>query len=329
VRADPAYGGSGLDYWYTVILCEELVRSGMIGLPVDVMVQCEFATGVIDTAGTDDQKREFLAPAIRGEKLAALGLTEPDAGSDVAAIRTSARRDGDHYIINGAKTFISNGTRADFITLAVRTGGPGAKGISLIIVPTNAEGFKVARKLEKTGARTSQTAELFFEDVKAPAKNLIGEEGQGFKFIMEHFRGERLVLACLANGQMQRAYELAVEYGRERKVFGKPVLGHQVWRHRMADVLTSIQASKQLTYHACDLLNRGLPEAEAAVSMAKLFACENARPVVAECYQVFGGYAFMEEYPIARLYRDTAALTIGAGTSEIMREIIARKSGLG
>lgn len=328
IRYDPKYGGSGLDFWYTAILCEELVGSGMIGLPVDILVQCELATAVIHSVGTVEQKQEFLAPAIRGEKIVALGITEPDTGSDVASIRTSAKRDGDHYIINGAKTFISNGTRADFITLAVRTGEKGHRGVSLIIFPTDTKGFQVARKLEKTGAKTSQTAELSFEDCRVPAKNLLGKEGDGFRYIMRHFQGERLVLACFANALMQRAYDLAVQYGHERKVFGKPILAYQVWKHRMADVLTKIHAARQLTYHACDLLNRGMKEADNIVSMAKLFSTEMARPVVQECYQMFGGYAFMEEYPIARLFRDTAAFTIGAGTSEIMREIIAKESEL-
>jgi citronellyl-CoA dehydrogenase len=327
IRYPEKYGGSDLDYWYTVILCEELVRSGMLGLAIDVMVQCEFSIGVINDIGTAEQKEKFLAPAIAGEKLAALGITEPGAGSDVAALQTTAIKDGNHYIINGSKTFISNGTRADFINLAVRTGEDGRRGISLILVPTDIPGFQAVH-LKKTGVHTSHTAELFFDDCRVPASNLLGEEGDGFRQIMLHFQGERLILASFANAMMNWALELALEYGRKRCVFKKPVTSYQIWRHRIADILTRIEASRQLTYHACDSLIKG-EKVESAVSMAKLFPTESVRPVVSECYQIFGGYAYMEDYPIARIYRDVAAMTIGAGTSEVMREIISRENKIG
>lgn len=327
IRYPEEWGGSGLDYWYTVILCEELIRSGMLGLSVDIMVQCEFAIGVVADMGTAEQKENFLKPALKGEKLAALGLTEPGAGSDVAALQTNAVRDGDHYLINGSKTFISNGSHADFVTLAVKTSEKGHKGISLILVPTDIPGFE-SRRLSKTGVHTSHTVEMFFCDCRVPIANLLGKEGDGFKQIMIHFQGERLVLACFANALMQWAVELALDYGRKRMVFGRAVTSYQVWRHRLADVLTRIEASRQLTYHACDLLVRG-EKVESTISMAKLFATEAVKPVVDECYQVFGGSAYMEETPIARIYRDVGAMTIGAGTSEIMREIIAREEKIG
>jgi alkylation response protein AidB-like acyl-CoA dehydrogenase len=323
IRYPEEWGGSNLDYWYTVILCEELIRSGMLGLSVDIMVQCEFAVGVIADMGTDEQKENFLKPALKGERLAALGLTEPGAGSDVAALQTKAVREGDHYIINGSKTFISNGAHADFVTLAVKTSEEGHKGISLILVPTDTPGFE-SRRMAKTGVHTSHTVEMFFSDCRIPITNLLGEEGDGFKQIMIHFQGERLVLACFANATMQLAMDLALDYGEKRHVFGKSITAYQVWQHRLADVLTRIEASRQLTYHACDLLVRG-ERAESIISMAKLFATEAVKPVVNECYQVFGGSAYMEESPIARIYRDVGAMTIGAGTSEIMREIIARE----
>ncbi len=327
IRYPGKWGGSDLDYWYTVILCEELIRSGMLGLSVDIMVQCEFAIGVVADMGSDEQKENFLKPALKGEKLAALGLTEPDAGSDVAALRTKAVRDGDHYVINGSKTFISNGSHADFVTLAVKTSDEGHRGISLILVPTDTTGYE-ARRLAKTGIHTSHTVEMFFSDCRVPTANLLGKEGDGFKQIMIHFQGERLVLACFANAIMQFAVDLALDYGKKRTVFGNSITSYQVWRHRFADVLTRIEASRQLTYHACDLLVSG-EKAESAVSMAKLFATEATKPVVNECYQVFGGSAYMEESPIARIYRDVGAMTIGAGTSEIMREIIAREERIG
>jgi citronellyl-CoA dehydrogenase len=291
------------------------------------MVQCEFAIGVINAVGTEEQKERFLKPAIAGEKLIALGLSEPGAGSDVAGISTRAVRDGDHYVINGAKTFISNAGRADYVTLAAVTGDGGHQGISLIMVPTDIPGFSRTR-MKKIGVHTSLTCELSLEDCRVPVENLLGSEHGGFKLILRHFQGERLVLATFANTMMQNALELALEYGRERKVFGRHITSYQVWKHRLADVMTTIAASRQLTYHACDLLVRN-ENPESIISMAKLFATEHVRPVVNECYQVFGGYAYMDEYPISRIYRDVGAMTIGAGSSEIMREIIAQLNGMG
>jgi len=327
IRASPEYGGSGLDYWYTVILCEELVRSLSVGLAVAMLVQSEFATAVLHDEGPEELRRELLPGAIRGETIWALGVTEPGFGSNVAGLRTTARRDGGDYVINGAKIFISNGTRADFVTLAVRTGGEGASGISLVVFPTDTPGFRVGRALDKIGARASDTAELSFDDCRIPTRFLIGEENQGFQYILDHFQGERLVLASFANGIMQVAWEEALRYGRAREVFGKPILQHQVWRHRLADVRTQLEASRQLTYFACDRLVRRR-RAHAEVSMAKLFATETAKRVVNEVFQLHGGYANIEEFPICRLYRDVSGFTIGAGTSEIMREIIAAEEKL-
>ena len=198
IRQDPAYGGSGLDWWYVVAYAEELVRSRNAGLNMAMLVHGEMATPVIGEIGTDEQKREFLAPAIRGEQIAALAITEPDAGSDVAAIRTTARRDGDDYVVNGSKMWITNGARADFLTLAVRTGRRGYGGISLLLFPTDTPGFQVSRKLEKVGNPSSDTAVLFFEDCRIPARYLLGEENQGFYHIMTNFQGERLVAAVQA-----------------------------------------------------------------------------------------------------------------------------------
>jgi alkylation response protein AidB-like acyl-CoA dehydrogenase len=325
IRYPEKYGGSGADYWYTVILCEELMRSGMIGCPVDMMVQAEFATGVLCDEGSEALKQEYLVPAIAGEKIAALGITEPDFGSDVAGIRTSARKDGDAYIVNGSKTFITNGNIADFITLAVRTGKEGVEGISLIIFPTDTPGFSVGRRLEKVIARSGNTAELFFENCRVPRKNLLGEEGRGFGYIMDHFQGERLVLAAFTNGMMQVLLEEGIKFARDRVVFGKPIIRHQVWRHRIADVITLIETSRQITYHAVDLLNR-TGQAQREVSIAKLFSTETAKKIGYEMMQIHGGYGLMEEYPVARLSREVLGLTIGAGTSEIMREIIFRTS---
>jgi citronellyl-CoA dehydrogenase len=325
LRFPEEYGGQGLDYWYTAILCEELVRCYSLGLGVGLLVQSEMATSVIGKYGTPEQKREFLAPAIAGEKIAALGITEPDYGSNVAGIRTRARRDGGDWVISGSKTFISNGARANFVTLAARTGGEGARGVSVILVPTDAKGFSVGRALKKMGTHSSDLAELFFEDVRVPASNLVGEEGRGFAYVMELFQGERLVLASFANGINQVLWEEAMKYGREREVFGQPITQHQYWRHRLADMLTQIEAARQLTYFACDRLNR-TGAAQKEISMAKLYACELVKRVAETVLQLHGGYGYMEDYPVCRFYRDVAAFGIGAGTSEVMREIIAKES---
>jgi citronellyl-CoA dehydrogenase len=325
LRFPEEYGGQGLDYWYTVILCEELVRCHSLGVGVGLLVQSEMATSVINQYGSPEQKREFLAPAIVGEKIAALGITEPGHGSNVAGIRTTARRVGSDWVINGSKTFISNGTRANFITLAARTSGEGARGVSLIIVPTDAKGFTVGRALKKMGTHSSDLAELFFENVRVPTSNLVGEAGRGFAYIMELFQGERLVLASFANGIMQTLWEEALNYGKARQVFGQPIVQHQYWRHRLAEMLTQMQAARQLTYFACERLNR-TASAQKEVSMAKLYACELVKHVAETVLQLHGGYGYMEEYPVCRFYRDVAAFGIGAGTSEVMREIIAKEA---
>ncbi|MFQ5352298.1 MAG: acyl-CoA dehydrogenase family protein, partial [Candidatus Binatia bacterium] len=269
------------------------------------------------------QKRSLLPDAIAGRKVFALGISEPSAGSDVAALRTTARRDGDDYVIDGSKIFITNGTRADFISLAVRTGGEGAAGVSMIIFPTDTPGFSIGRKLEKMGNHAGDTAELFFDGCRVPSSNLLGAEGDGFKAIMHLFQGERLVLSALACGVMNQLYNLAYDYAAGRSIFGQPIIGFQVWRHRLADVETLIEASRQLTYSAAYLLSRG-ERADREVSIAKLFTSDAVKRVASEALQIHGGYGYMEDYLVCRLYRDVAAFTIGAGSSEVMREILAK-----
>ncbi len=325
LRFPEEYGGQGMDFWYTAVLCEEIVRCHSLGLGVGLLVQSEMATSVIGRHGTEEQKQEFLVPAISGEKIAALGISEPNFGSNVAGLQTTARRDGDDFVINGSKTFISNGTRSDFVTLAARTAGESARGVSIILVPTDSKGFTVSRSLKKMGTHSSDTAELFFEECRVPVRNLVGKEGYGFGYIMDLFQGERLVLSSFANGIMQLLWEMALKYGTEREVFRRPILQHQVWRHRFADMLTQMEAGRQLTYFACERLNR-TGAAQKEVSMAKLYTCELVKRMAETVLQLYGGYGYMEEYPIARFYRDVAAFGIGAGTSEIMREIIAKEA---
>jgi citronellyl-CoA dehydrogenase len=320
-------GGLGLDWWYVTAYIEELAHSRCAGLNMAMYVQGEMATPIINDIGTEEQKQEFLEPALAGEKIAALGVTEPDAGSDVASIRTTARRVGGDFVINGAKTYITNGTRADFITLAVRTGDEGHGGISLVLFPTDVKGFTVSKSLEKLGNWSSDTGLVFFEDCKIPARYLLGEENQGFYYIMMNFQGERLTAACAANGGMQLMWNDAVEYGLERKAFGRPIAKFQVWRHKLVELLTQIEAGRQLTYTAVDKFNRG-ENAVKEISMAKLYTADLAQKVAYECLQLHGGAGYMAEYDISRAFRDVRLLSIGGGTSEIMKEIISKAVGL-
>ena len=326
-RYDKKYGGSGLDFWYTLILCEELAKSNYIGAAVSILMQCEMCTAAIHEEGSEELKQQYLVPAIKGELLGCLGVTEPSTGSDVGSIRTAARRDGDSFIITGAKTFITNGSIADYVLLAVRTGGRGTGGVSLIVFSTSTPGFSVGRKLKKMGVHCSATAELTFEDCLVPAANIIGEENAGFKYIMHHFQGERIVLCGFALGAMEALMKEAVAYGERREIFGRPVVEYQIWRHRLADLYTQIMAARQLTYLAVGAANSGI-RAEKEVSMAKLFTANLVKEVANEVFQLHGGYGYMEEYPVCRIYRDVAAFTIGGGTNEVMREIIAKQSGL-
>jgi acyl-CoA dehydrogenase len=327
IRHDPAWGGSGLDYWYVVAYAEELTRSRNGGLGTGMLVQGEMATPIIGELGSDEQKREFLAPALRGEKIAALAISEPDAGSDVAAIRTTARREGDELVVNGSKTWISNGSRADFLTLAVRTGGAGHEGISLVTFPTDVKGFQVSRKLEKVGNLSSDTALLFFDDCRIPARYVLGEENQGFYQIMTGFQGERLVAAVTAVAASQLLLEDALRYGQERKAFGRPIGTFQAWRHRFAGHLSRVEAARWLTYRAADLFNRK-EMALKEISMAKLVACDLAQEVAYDCMQFHGGMGYVTESDVARAWRDLRLLPIAGGTAEIMREIVSRAAGM-
>ena len=327
INHDPKYGGSGLDYWYVTAFVEELSRSYNAGVNMALLVQSQMATPIINEIGTDEQKREFLEPALKGEKIAALGVSEPGCGSDVASIKTTARRDGDDYVINGSKMWITNGTRADFITLAVRTGGEGYGGISLVTFPTDVKGFGVSKKLDKVGNLSSDTAILYFEDCRIPARYVLGEENEGFYSIMTNFQGERLVGAISAVAGMERMVEESIRYGNEREAFGRPLMKFQVWRHKFVEHLTGIEAAKRLTYHAVDVFDRKEVPAVKEISMAKLFAGDLAQRVAYDCQQFFGGMGYIEETPIARMWRDVRLITIGGGTSEVMKEILSKLYG--
>jgi len=296
---------------------------GSIGMAV--AVQSEMATPPIHKFGSEEQKMKYLLPANRGKKIACLGITEPNAGSDVAAIQTTARREGDHWVINGRKIFITNGVRADFITLVARTGEKkGYKGVSLFLVDKDTPGFTVTRKLVKVGMRSSDTAELLFEDCRVPASAMLGEEGRGFYHIMWELQGERIMGAANAVSRAQMAYELALKYAQERVQFGKPLAHFQVTRHRLADMATEIEAARHLIYYCAWMFQNGeYPVKE--ISMAKLFAAQAAARVADAALQIHGGYGYMMEYPIQRYWRDIRLSRIGGGTDEIMKEIIANE----
>ena len=318
------HGGAGGDLFYAVVFLEELPRSLLGGFCAAVSVQQFVATQHILRWGSDALKRRYLAPSVAGRLVGALGVTEPDTGSDVGALRTAARRDGDDLVVNGAKTFVTNGAAGDFVTLAVKTDpAAGVGGISLLVVDSGVPGFRVTRRLEKLGWHCSDTAELAFEDVRVPAANLIGRENMGFYYLMEAFQLERLTGAAIAVGSCDLCLEHAIAYLKRRSAFGRPLTHFQALTHRLAGLAAELEGARQLVYHAAWLLERG----EGAVrecSMAKLVATELAKRTADECLQCFGGYGFMEEYPLARAFRDARAGTIVAGTSEIMREIVAR-----
>ncbi|MGA9524209.1 MAG: acyl-CoA dehydrogenase family protein [Myxococcaceae bacterium] len=326
INHSPEYGGSGLDYWYVTAFAEELAGAYNAGVGMALLVQSQMATPIINELGTDEQKRLFLAPALAGEKIAALGVSEPGCGSDVASIQTTAKRVGDEYVITGSKMWITNGTRADFITLAVRTGEEGYGGISLLTFPTDVKGFSVSKKLDKVGNLSSDTAILYFEDCRVPVRYLLGEQNEGFYHVMSNFQGERLVGALTAVAGMERMVQEAIKYGHERKAFGRPLIKFQVWRHKFVEHLTAIEAAKRLTYHAVDLFDRK-ENAVKEISMAKLFAGDLAQRVAYDCQQFYGGMGYIEETNVARFWRDIRLITIGGGTSEIMKEIISKLQG--
>ncbi len=303
---------------------EAMAYSDSGSINMALMVQSEITLPVLAELGTREQKDEFLRPAIAGDYIAALGISEPGGGSDVAALKTRARIDGGDLVISGQKLWITNGTRADFIILAVRTGGEGHKGVSMVLFPTKTKGFSVGKKLKKVGNMASDTAELFFDECRVPMRNVLGELNKGFYYVMHNFQGERLAAAILALAGSEKAVRDALDYGKNRTAFGQPVRNFQVWRHRFAEHLTNIEAGRWLTYRALDLLNRG-QKAVREVTMAKLFTSELSQKVTYDCMQMFGGFGYTTEYPIGRSWRDMRLNTIGAGTSEIMKEILAKE----
>jgi acyl-CoA dehydrogenase len=319
-----AYGGSPCDKFMNIAYTEEMIRAGSVGL-VAGLGSYSIAMPPVLSMGTEKQKQKFLVPVLKGEKISALGITEPNAGSDVANIRTRAVRNGDHYIVNGSKTFITSGCRAHFITTAVRTGGAGYKGVSLLMIDSSTPGFTVAKKIRKMGWNASDTAELSFVDCRVPVENMLGGEGQGFVGIMINFQNERLALAVMAHAVAELALEESIKYAKTREAFGRTLSGFQVTRHKLVDMATKVEVAKQFNYRVAAKMQAGR-DAIRDVSMAKNFACEVCDKVVYDAVQIHGGYGYAREYLVERLYRDSRILGIGGGTTEIMKEIISKVS---
>ena len=350
VEYDEKYGGAGADVLTTAVLCEEMARARCASLAMAVGVHTDMASPHLYWTGSEALKEKYLPAICRGEALTAIAVTEPGGGSDVAAIRTRAVRDGDHYVLDGSKMFITNGVLADLYFVAARIQdsplatkpltakpltlpspqrGEGGRhrGISMFLVERSTPGFTVSRKLDKMGNRASDTAELAFEGMRVPAENLLGAEGKGFYEVMRVFQRERLVAGLHAVAGCERALEDTIAYVQQRHAFDEPLAKKQVVRHKLADLATLIEAGRWLTYAAC-LKFRDREEAVKEISMVKLFTAEMAQKVAYDCVQLHGGYGYMREYPIERFFRDIRLMTIGGGTSEIMKEIIAKQMAI-
>jgi citronellyl-CoA dehydrogenase len=322
------YGGLGLDYSYQLAFIESLGHITCGGVPMGIGVQTDMATPALARFGSEALCREFLVPSIRGEMVACVGISEVGAGSDVAAIKTTARKDGGDYVIDGGKMWITNGTQADWICLLANTSdGPAHRNKSLVCVPMTAKGVTVARKLDKLGMRASDTAQIFFEDVRVPQRNRIGEEGAGFTYQMLQFQEERLWSAASGLIVKERMIEETIEYTRERRAFGRPVLDNQVVHFRLAELKTEVEALRALVYRAGALMLNG-EDVTMLASMAKLKSARLAREVADTCLQYYGGMGYMSETPISRSYRDVRLWSIGAGADEIMLSIIAKRMGI-
>jgi acyl-CoA dehydrogenase len=319
-------GGGGGDVFHGIVAAEDLLRGGSTGVVVG-LGSLAIALPPILFLGTAEQKERFARPVLQGQKIGALAITEPGTGSDVAAVRTRAVKDGDSYVLSGSKTFITSGVRADLVTVLARTSDDPHRGLTFFVVERGMPGFAVSRALRKTGWWASDTAELHFDQVRVPVENRLGDEGTGFLALMRNFEGERLMLAANGVALASLALEDALAYAKERQAFGRPLVGFQVTRHKLADMATKVHSAKALTYAVADAVRRGKP-VPAEVAMAKNLASDVARDVTWEAVQIFGGMGYMRETRVERFARDARLLPIGGGTQEIMREVIT-KLGLG
>ncbi|PTM39174.1 acyl-CoA dehydrogenase family protein [Bosea sp. 124] len=326
IRYPAEYGGSEMDTLATVVLAEELGRSTFSGVAITALVHTDMASVHIANAGSQVQKDKHLSDIIAGEKIVAVAVTEPDAGSDVKGIRTTARREGDHYVLNGAKMFITNGVHADLYCVAAKT-DPQARpsqSVSIFLVEKGTPGFSVSRALDKHGWRSSDTAELVFEDCRIPAENLLGQEGRGFYAIMSNFQNERTVIGAMAIGEAQAAIDLTLDYVKTRKAFGAPLWEKQAIRQKLAMMASKVEAGRQLVYHAAWLDTQGF-DATREVSMVKAYCGELVNEVMYACLQFHGGMGYMRESTIERMTRDARVQSIGGGATEVMLEEVAKR----
>jgi citronellyl-CoA dehydrogenase len=327
IRYDPKWGGAGLDWSYTTVMFEEVGRCDNAGVAMGISVQTDMATPSLHQFGSDDLRRRFLVPAIRGEYVAAIAVTEPDAGSDVAGIKTRAVRDGDHWVINGSKVYITNAATADFLCLlAVTDPSAGHHGFSQIVVPTDSPGFSY-RLLDKIGNKGSDTGLLFFEDVRVPVSNTIGEVGRGFHQQMMQFQDERLVACISSNASSQGLWEITRKHCEQRVLFGKPLSRMQVTQFKLVEMLTRLTADREMV-HACVKKRMRGEDATLEISMAKLLVGRTSRYVADECIQLHGGFGYMTESAAGRAFVDSRLISIGGGSDETMIHYMAKMIGL-
>lgn len=317
------YGGSGMDFWAAVVVAQELANCNVGGLAMSLYAHTYLPLPLLLTMGSEEQKQNYLVPAIKGEKIAALAITEPGAGSDVAGIRTTAKDLGDHFLVNGSKMFITNGTMADFMVLVVKTGDE-PLNMSLLIFDTKTPGFSALPLHNKLGMHTSDTGQLFFENCKVPKSALIGHQGQGFYYIMNNFQEERLLAAVTGTFIAEWALEKAKRYAHERNAFGRPIGKFQVIRHKLAEMTVTVEACRSISYRAVtEFIEKG-GKAVGIITMAKAFTSEESIKVINDALQIHGGYGYVEDYGVARALRDARLLTVGAGTTQVMHEIISK-----
>ena len=326
IKYDPAHGGLGLDFSYSMVMAEELGLIACGGVPMAIGVQTDMATPALNRFATEDLKKAWLAPTIAGDMVACLGVSEPGGGSDVSAVKTSARRDGGDFVINGTKMWITNGMKADWCCLLANTSdGPVHRNKSLIVVPMDAKGIS-RQKIHKIGMNSSDTAQLFFDEVRVPASNLIGQEGMGFTYQMLQFQEERLWAAANTIKALDRLIDLTIDYTRERTVFGKPVLDNQVVHFRLGELRTEVEALRVLTWSAVEQYVAGKDVTRLA-SMAKLKCGRLMREVADSCLQYWGGMGYTRDNPVSRAFRDGRLASIGGGADEVMLGIIAKLEG--
>ncbi len=327
IRYDERYGGQGLDYSYQAIFLEEVALCDNAGVCMGISVQTDMATPALHRFGSEELKQRYLVPAIRGEHVAAIAVTEPSAGSDVAGIRTRAVRDGDHWVINGSKMYITNAATADWLCLlAVTDPEAGYGGFTQIIVPTDSRGFSY-ELLDKIGNRGSDTGLLFFDDVRVPVANTIGDPNRGFQQQMMQFQDERMVVVVTAPVTARRLWELTLQHCQERKLFGKPLAKMQVTQHKLVDLMIQITAAQELSYRCIRQMVRG-EDATLDISMAKVFATTMSQLVATSCMQLFGGAGYCWENPAARAFVDSRLASIGGGADEVMKQVVAKMLGI-